>query len=180
LFSVGIISKIKIPNKSKSVDVPVRVNIEASPAAPVLGVVESVAFGPVRGERLGERPEAVAMEGEIMPFYSQEEVAGMRWITDECQRIAQQMGVTYERIGWEEFVFFVQCVGDDEKRGVEFSHAEVQDCGHAVALDVRKHVSSLISQVLRGQVPVVVKLYERRALTRSPGSIASRTSSQLG
>jgi hypothetical protein len=116
-----------------------------------------------------------------MPFYSQEEIAGMRWITNEFQRIAHQKGVIIERLGWEEFLFYVQHLGNHGRRGVEFSHAEVQDCSHAVASELRSYLSSLLGWLLMSREPEIVRLYDRKALEKilkEPASRAKYTHSE--
>jgi hypothetical protein len=48
---------------------------------------------------------------------------------------------------------------------MEFSHAEVQDCGNDSDLEVRRFVSYLLRQMLKHEEPTITKLYERMALT---------------
>lgn len=100
-----------------------------------------------------------------MPAYSQMELAGIRWIENELQRIAYEIEIEYLHTEWDDFVFYVECVGEDRRRGMEFSHAEVQDCAHDVDVKARRFVSYLLRRMLRHTEPTITKLYERMALT---------------
>ena len=100
-----------------------------------------------------------------MPEYSQLELTGIRWIENEFQRIAREMKVEYQQKGWDDFVFHVECVGEDRRRGMEFSHAEVQDCAHDVDVEVRRFVSYLLRRMLKHTEPTITKLYTRMAFT---------------
>jgi hypothetical protein len=100
-----------------------------------------------------------------MPGYSQMELNGIRWIENEFQRIAHELKIEYRHKGWDDFVFYVECVGDERRRGVEFSHAEVQDCAHEVDVETRRFVSYLLRRMLKHAEPTITKLYARMTLT---------------
>ena len=96
-----------------------------------------------------------------MPNYSQLELDGIRWIEDEFRRMARELRAKCRHQGWDDFVFYVECAGDDGRRGIEFSHAEVQDCAHGYDANTRDLVSYLLRQMLKHTEPTITKLYDR-------------------
>jgi hypothetical protein len=100
-----------------------------------------------------------------MPTYTQTELKGIQWIESEFKRIAREQKVECRQKGWDDFVFYVECAGEDARRGMEFSHAEVQDCAHSSDVETRGFVSYLLRQMLKHKEPTVTKLYDRLILT---------------
>jgi hypothetical protein len=97
-----------------------------------------------------------------MPSYSHDEIVGIRWIENEFEQISLEKQIEYVHMWWEEFTFHVQRAGNEKIWGLEFSHAEVQDCANDV--EVQMHLRSLLRWMLEHTEPTIVTLYERRAL----------------
>jgi diguanylate cyclase (GGDEF)-like protein len=97
-----------------------------------------------------------------MPSYSQEEMTGIGWIEAEFDWISRERRFEYLQKEWDEFTFYVRCVGEQQRRGIEFSHVEIQECSRDA--NVQKFVSSLLIWMMRGTEPSILKLDDRLAL----------------